>query len=159
MSYLKEDFRLAAAECQKDVDEARMQSNWMPPNGRYASQFSGMEAGAKVDETTGAKSCWIRLDFVITDGDPDLVGREFCAIFTTKQAWKCGELFELASALTGDQTHRETKQLVGAAEALEPYVGKSIIEVVVDRNYNKKSQREFTSVSFDRILDTIEAAA
>lgn len=154
---ITQEFRDLQSDVQQDISDAQMYDDWVPPATPAGTLYNCLlaEVAAGVSEKDNQQSLWVALRWRIMDGE--LAGKTFTTFFTTKAVWAMGQLFELAALLTQDPSHTENRILLDAAESLESYGGKAIVEVCV-RLKKDREGNDRPKYSFNRVLDMVAEA-
>lgn len=160
---VSQEFRSTVADCQAAIDKASFFNNWKPPGSaagiRYNVLLVGLATGSKPDDE-GTPQVWVRLDHKIMDvldeipDGGDLRDKEFSVFFSTRpnQIGKLQEFFALVDMVVDGGEFSQSRDLLGAVEALEEYCGHVVCKLRMKTRTWKGT--EYANESYEGILDS-----
>jgi hypothetical protein len=148
------DFQTFVNQIQEEIENTDMSGGWNPPvlsksGTNYNCKFVGLSGDTKIRKSDNQQFGLCLLSFVIVDGE--YKDRDFTISYSTLAPFKMGPLFSLASMLTRDTSHTINKKLLPALKALDPFIGKVIIEVV-----GQKDRNDYFTPTFNRVISRDE---
>ena len=144
-------FEQLLAQHNQEFKEAKVYSNWMPPDAEYIVSIVKLDNGSSSKD--GKDLLWWRLTGRIEDvQDEKLNGKEFTVGYYTSRAF--GILKGAANMLSDEPVDD-----LGAAHAvLEASIG-MVIQTKVSTSFSDKYKKDFTNCYIQEVINTTTEAS